>query len=71
MSQKDTVAWGAMISGFAIRGEAEKCFELFNEMVTNGMYPEEVIFLAILSACSHAGHVEMGYEYFYQMAHDY
>ncbi|KAM1494549.1 hypothetical protein EV2_029833 [Malus domestica] len=71
MSQKDTVTWGAMISGFAIHGDAEKCFELFDEMVANGMYPNEVIFVAILSACSHAGRVEMGYEYFYKMVHDY
>ncbi|XP_021826779.1 pentatricopeptide repeat-containing protein At5g66520-like isoform X2 [Prunus avium] len=71
MPQKDLVAWGVIISGFAIHGQAEKCFELFDDMVANGTYPNEIIFVAILSACSHAGYVEMGYQYFYQMVHEY
>ncbi|CAL8998725.1 unnamed protein product [Prunus brigantina] len=71
MPQKDLVAWGVIISGFAIHGQAEKCFELFDDLVANGTYPNEIIFVAILSACSHAGYVEMGYQYFYQMVHEY
>lgn len=71
MPQKDVVSWGAIISGFAIHGQAEKCFQLFDDMVVDGIHPNEVIFVAILSACSHAGYVETGYDYFEQMVRHY
>ncbi|XP_062012494.1 pentatricopeptide repeat-containing protein At5g66520-like isoform X1 [Rosa rugosa] len=71
MPQKDVVSWGAIISGFAIHGRAVKCFELFDDMVAGGIHPNEVIFVGILSACSHAGYVETGYKYFDQMVRLY
>jgi pentatricopeptide repeat protein len=72
MPRRDIVTWGAIISGFAMHGQAEKCFQLFDEMVAAGIHPNEVIFVAILSACSHAaGCVELGHHYFNQMIHDF
>ncbi|KAG6690118.1 hypothetical protein I3843_11G204800 [Carya illinoinensis] len=71
MPQRDIVTWGVIISGFAMHGEAEICFQLFDEMVASGTHPNEVIFVAILSACSHAGYVELGHQYFYKMIHDF
>ncbi|CAL8998735.1 unnamed protein product [Prunus brigantina] len=69
MAHKDIVSWGLIIYGFAIHGQAETCFELFDDMVTTGTYPNEIIYVAILSACSDAGNVEMGYHdlLFYEM----
>jgi pentatricopeptide repeat protein len=70
--QRDVVTWGVIISGFAMHGQAEKCFQLFDEMVAAGIHPNEVIFVAVLSACSHAaGYVELGHHYFNQMIHDF
>lgn len=71
MPEKDVVAWGVIISGFAAHGEARRCFELFNQMIENGISPNEVIFVAMLSACSHAGCVESGFHYFNEMTHFY
>lgn len=71
MHQRDIVTWGVIISGFAIHGHAEKCFELFDEMVAEGNQPNGAVFVAVLSACSHAGYVELGQKYFYRMVHDY
>lgn len=71
MPQKDVVAWGAIISGFAIHGQAEKCFQLFDEMIACGTLPNEVIFVAILSACSHGGYVGLGNYYFNQLVFCY
>ncbi|WCJ32517.1 Pentatricopeptide repeat (PPR) superfamily protein [Euphorbia peplus] len=71
MPHKDVVTWGAIISGFAIYGEVKKCFKLFAEMLAEGKYPNEVVFVAILSACSHAGYVEEGNNYFKQMIRDF
>lgn len=71
LPNRDVVTWGAVISGFAIHGKPEKCFELFGEMVSEGVQPNEVIFVAILSACSRAGYVELGSQYFHQMVNDF
>ncbi|KAI9100088.1 hypothetical protein K1719_024306 [Acacia pycnantha] len=71
MPKRDIVTWGAIISGFATHGKVQKCFELFHEMIMEGNHPNEVIFVSILSACSHAGYVDMGYHYFNKMVHDF
>ncbi|XP_061944462.1 pentatricopeptide repeat-containing protein At3g62890-like isoform X3 [Populus nigra] len=71
MARRDVVTWGVMISAFAIHGHASKCFQLFDEMIADGIRPNKVIFVAILSACSHAGCVEEGRQYFSQMEHGF
>ncbi|CAK7323889.1 unnamed protein product [Dovyalis caffra] len=71
MARRDIVTWGVMISAFAIYGHARKCFQLFEEMLAGGIRPNKVIFVTILSACSHAGCVEEGRLYFSQMEHDF
>ncbi|KAI9100268.1 hypothetical protein K1719_024486 [Acacia pycnantha] len=71
MPERDIVTWGAIISGFATHGKVQKCFELFHEMIMEGTHPNEVIFVSILCACSHAGYVDMGYHYFNKMVHDF
>ncbi|XP_024455759.1 pentatricopeptide repeat-containing protein At5g66520 isoform X2 [Populus trichocarpa] len=71
MARRDVVTWGVMISAFAIHGHASKCFQLFDEMLADGIRPNKVIFVAILSACSHAGCVEEGRQYFSQMEHGF
>lgn len=71
MPQRDAVTWGVIISSFATHGQAKKCFQLFDEMIESGVEPNGVIFVAILSACSHAGLVEKGCQYFNQMVHQF
>ncbi|XP_043712104.1 pentatricopeptide repeat-containing protein At5g56310-like [Telopea speciosissima] len=71
MRRRDVVAWGVMISGFAMHGRAEECFKLFDEMVAEGIYPNAIIFVAILSACSHAGCVEAGCYYFDRLSREF
>ncbi|KAA8523494.1 hypothetical protein F0562_009917 [Nyssa sinensis] len=71
MPRKDVVTWGVIMAGFAVHGRTEKCFELFGEMIDNGTPPNEIIFVAMLSACSHGGYVELGHSLFNQMIHDF
>ncbi|CAN0857925.1 Pentatricopeptide repeat-containing protein At5g66520 [Linum grandiflorum] len=66
---RDVVSWGAMISGFAIHGQATKCLRLFDEMIGYGIRPNAVVFVAVLTACSRSGLVEKGRHYFQQMVH--
>ncbi|KAL8538409.1 hypothetical protein ACS0TY_000420 [Phlomoides rotata] len=71
MSLKDVVTWNAMISGYAQHGFSEKALNLFNEMRNEGMEPDWITFVGVLSACNHAGLVELGIHYFERMQKDY
>ncbi|KAI4335738.1 hypothetical protein L6164_014352 [Bauhinia variegata] len=64
---KDAGAWNAMISGVALNGDARKSLELFNKMVKNGTQPNEITFVAVLTACTHAKMVQEGLRLFEEM----
>lgn len=68
---KDSGAWNAIISGFAMNGYATKSLELFGHMVLSGTRPSEVTFVAVLSACRHASLVDKGLVLFEQMTSVY
>ncbi|KAF5939543.1 hypothetical protein HYC85_023802 [Camellia sinensis] len=57
---KDVYPWTAMINGFAMHGDAVNALSLFYQMSNYGIRPNEVTFLAVLSACSHGGLVDEG-----------
>ncbi|KAM7269688.1 hypothetical protein ACFE04_025185 [Oxalis oulophora] len=67
MPEKNVVSWSTMIAGFGIHGQVEPAISLFNHMVNSGIRPNEITFMNILSACSHAGSVEKGKFYFHSM----
>ncbi|XP_054795818.1 putative pentatricopeptide repeat-containing protein At1g69350, mitochondrial [Prosopis cineraria] len=67
MSEKSVVSWSTMISGYGIHGQINAAISLFTEMVESGIKPNEITFMNILSACSHAGSVEEGKLYFKSM----
>ncbi|KAL7163085.1 hypothetical protein ACSBR2_039228 [Camellia fascicularis] len=64
---KDVYPWTAMINGFAMHGDAVNALSLFYQMSNYGIRPNEVTFLAVLSACSHGGLVDEGRELFGSM----
>ncbi|XP_010530865.1 PREDICTED: pentatricopeptide repeat-containing protein At5g13270, chloroplastic [Tarenaya hassleriana] len=55
IDRPDTVAWTAFISGQAYYGNAYEALSLFEKMVGCGINPNGVTFIAVLTACSHAG----------------
>ncbi|RRT39846.1 hypothetical protein B296_00026064 [Ensete ventricosum] len=67
MPERDAVSWNVMISGYGIHGYAREAIEVFREMEKMGVRPNDATFLAILSACSHAGMVNEGKELFDKM----
>lgn len=71
MSDRNIVSWTAMITGFAKHGFAERALELFAEMLSNGVKPNEVTYIAVLSACSHAGMIDEGWNYFHSMSKEH
>ncbi|XP_026380245.1 pentatricopeptide repeat-containing protein At2g20540-like [Papaver somniferum] len=60
MGEKDVLAWTAMISVFALYGLGNEAFDLFEEMKMEGVKPNNVTFVGLLSACAHSGLVEKG-----------
>ncbi|GMH08544.1 hypothetical protein Nepgr_010384 [Nepenthes gracilis] len=71
MELRDMVSWTAMIMGYALHGHAHDALSLFQKMKIEGVKPNYVAFVAILTACSHAGLVDEAQDYFDKMVHDY
>ncbi|KAL9244810.1 hypothetical protein vseg_018536 [Gypsophila vaccaria] len=71
MPMKNVYSWNSMISGYARHGDADNALETFDQMKKFGQPPNHVTFVGVLSACSHAGMVEKGFELFESMSNDY
>ncbi|XP_020578209.1 putative pentatricopeptide repeat-containing protein At1g68930 [Phalaenopsis equestris] len=71
MTTKDEISWTALVSGYAQIGKAKKTIELFERMMGNGVKPDGVTFIGVLSACSRAAMVEKGYYYFNSMINEH
>jgi pentatricopeptide repeat protein len=71
MENKDVKSWTAVISGHGIHGQPVNAIRLFNRMEKEGFRPNEVSFLAILTACSHGGLVIEGMEIFKRMVQEH
>ncbi|XP_011622362.2 LOW QUALITY PROTEIN: pentatricopeptide repeat-containing protein At3g22690-like [Amborella trichopoda] len=70
-NDRNVSTWSAMISGLAMHGHAFKAIELFHAMQKAGCPPDDITFVALLSACSHAGLIEEGEELFNSMSQVY
>ncbi|KAK8969713.1 putative pentatricopeptide repeat-containing protein [Platanthera guangdongensis] len=71
MPTRDHVSWTALVSGYAQIGEAKETIELFERMMADGVKPDGVTFIGVLSACSRAAMVEKGYSYFNSMVNEH
>ena len=67
MPQKNLCSWNTILSGLAIHGHGFAALELFKKMESAGVGPNDITFVAVLSACSHIGSVEEGWKKFNQM----
>ncbi|KAJ0052748.1 hypothetical protein Pint_01595 [Pistacia integerrima] len=63
----NTITWSAMIGGFAMHGQAKDALDCFTRMEKAGVKASDVVYIGILSACSHAGLVEDGRFFFNHM----
>lgn len=71
MEVHDTVAWTAIIMGYALHGDACLAISLFEQMAMEGVKPNAGAFVAVLTACSHSGFRDEGWKYFRSMTRDY
>ncbi|XP_057757574.1 pentatricopeptide repeat-containing protein At4g14050, mitochondrial [Arachis stenosperma] len=71
MWRKDVVSWTSIIVGSAQHGRAEEALALYDSMVSAGVKPNEVTFVGLIYACSHAGLVGKGRKLFRSMVEDH
>ncbi|KAF7809454.1 pentatricopeptide repeat-containing protein [Senna tora] len=64
MANKNRFAYAVMISGLAFHGHGREALRLLCEMLEQGLAPDDVVYVGVLSACSHAGLVNEGLKYF-------
>ncbi|XP_022145389.1 putative pentatricopeptide repeat-containing protein At3g15930 [Momordica charantia] len=67
MNQRDKFTWTAMIVGLAVNGHGEKALDMFSKMLKASIWPDEVTYIGVLSACTHTGMVDEGREFFRSM----
>ncbi|KAG7985474.1 hypothetical protein I3843_03G027000 [Carya illinoinensis] len=61
MSKRNVFSWAAMIGGLALHGYARKAIHCLERMqVDDGLRPDGVVLLGVLTACTHAGLQEEG-----------
>lgn len=67
VSDKNIVVWNAMIRCYGMHGYADESLKMFSQLVEVGLQPDGVMFLCLMSTCSHAGMVAKGRELFARM----
>ncbi|XP_010536805.1 PREDICTED: pentatricopeptide repeat-containing protein At5g56310 [Tarenaya hassleriana] len=71
VKEKNVVTWTTIITGLAMHGLGQEVFHMFGHMEKGGVKPNGVTFVAVLSACSHVGMVDLGQWYFSEMRSKY
>lgn len=71
MASKCIITWTTLISGLAVNGKCKEAITLFDRMSLEGIKPDDIIFIAVLSACTHGGLVEEGKRLFEQMVKEF
>nr|AYM00975.1 pentatricopeptide repeat protein [Salvia miltiorrhiza] len=69
--RRDVVLWTSMLGVYGRTGDYSEVIRLFRDMLMEGIRPDGVAFLTVISACSHTGQVDLGMEYFESMTRDY
>lgn len=67
MEDRNVISWTSMITGFAKHGFAARALEIFYKMLADGIKPNGITYIAVLSACSHAGLISEGWKHFRSM----
>nr|XP_016455849.1 PREDICTED: pentatricopeptide repeat-containing protein At2g40720-like [Nicotiana tabacum] len=67
VSTRNIVTWNTMIAGYGSHSKCTKAINLFNEMRKDGVKPDGITFLSLISSCNHAGLVDEGFKLFHLM----
>ncbi|KAF3950494.1 hypothetical protein CMV_023762 [Castanea mollissima] len=71
MVVKEVCTWNAMITTLASNGREMEALDMFEKMKMKGQHPNEVTFVAVLTACARGKFVELGLKLFQSMLHEF
>ncbi|KAK9100781.1 hypothetical protein Scep_024211 [Stephania cephalantha] len=71
MKDRNIVSWTSVMVGMAMQGRGKEAVTFFEEMKSHGVALDDVAFIGLLTACSHAGMVKEGCCYFSSMTREY
>ncbi|KAH9656028.1 pentatricopeptide repeat-containing protein [Citrus sinensis] len=69
--RSSSVPWNAIISCHGIHGQGDKALNFFRQMLDEGVRPDHITFVSLLTACSHSGLVSEGQRYFHMMQEEF
>ncbi|KAL3725795.1 hypothetical protein ACJRO7_030773 [Eucalyptus globulus] len=64
MSHRNLLSWSSMMVGYVPHGHGREAIKSFYDMGRSGVRLDKIVFMAVLSACSHAGLLNEGLMYF-------
>ncbi|KAG8391961.1 hypothetical protein BUALT_Bualt01G0241700 [Buddleja alternifolia] len=64
---RNLCSWNTMIMGLAVHGRSDEALELFYQLLSQQMSPDDVTFVGAILACTHGGMVREGRELFNSM----
>ncbi|XP_058074120.1 pentatricopeptide repeat-containing protein At2g22410, mitochondrial-like [Magnolia sinica] len=56
---RDLVSWNSMINGYVWSGRVDEALKLFQEMEGEGVEPDEVTMIGVVSSCAQLGDLEL------------
>jgi pentatricopeptide repeat protein len=65
------VTWRTILGGCVMHGHGKEALKYFEQMCEEGVQPNDITFICLLSACSHAGLVDEGMRFYASMVIDY
>ncbi|MCO5583578.1 hypothetical protein L7F22_037491 [Adiantum nelumboides] len=68
---RNVVTWSTMIAGCALQSNLPLASDYFNSMLDSGLKPNDVTFINLFSACSHAGYVQEACRHFKSIRKDH
>ncbi|KAJ3674732.1 hypothetical protein LUZ60_005348 [Juncus effusus] len=71
MPVKQISYYNSLIMGLGVHGNYEKAIELFSQLENSILKPDNVTFISVLMACSHAGKIQEAKHYFSLMSEKY
>ncbi|KAF8409373.1 hypothetical protein HHK36_005448 [Tetracentron sinense] len=71
MGVRNLLAWTTMIKGLAMHGRGLEALYLFSDMEKAGIIPDDITFIEVLCACTHAGLIDQGRKIFDSMTRNY
>ncbi|XP_057471930.1 pentatricopeptide repeat-containing protein At2g27610-like [Actinidia eriantha] len=71
LPSKNLVSWNTMLVGYAQHGFCREALEIYDMMQRDGVKPNDITFIGVLSACGHMGLLEEGLRYFESMTRNY